>query len=316
VVFAEFAKEWVENVAALKKAATHADYERTVRRHLVPFFGELYIRDIDTQRVQQYVTARIKEGLEARNINKTVTTLHLMFQSAIVWGYSEDNPTKLVSRPREKKKEMDYLNPEEVRRLLVASQELPLVYFPLFATAVFSGARLGELLALRWADIDLEQGLVFIRRSYSSEYGVSEPKTAQSRRAVHISPKLISILRAYKADSSFMLVFPNRNGQPLSRQNILQRYLHRACDSAGLRHIRFHDLRHTYSALMIAAGENMKFIQRQLGHSSIRTTMDTYGHLLPEASEGVGRKLDALVWDVKVVPIEGQTQDYPKPYPK
>jgi integrase len=297
ISFEEFSRKWLKDYAGIKvKPQTHNDYEGVIRKHLNPFFGESLLRDITPARVQEYVTDKAESGLSPRTINKTLTVLKMMLKHAVIWGYLKENPARFVERPREKRKEMDYLTPEEVRRLLgAASPE----FRPLFSTAVLTGARQGELLALRWGDVDLEQGIVYVRRSYHPEHGFVEPKSARGSRAIFMSPELVRILRSHKAStngSADRLVFPNTAGKPMLHQNMVRREFHPALERAGLKRVRFHDLRHTYAAMMISLGENIKFIQTQMGHSSISTTLDRYGHLLPEASEGVGGRLDNLVF--------------------
>ena len=114
-----------------------------------------------------------------------------------------------------------------------------------------------------------------------------------------ISLKLERVIARHLADTegdSGDLLFKNRVGGPISHQNMMNREFYPALERAGVRRIRFHDLRHTYAALMISLGENIKFIQKQMGHASLTTTMDTYGHLLPEVSEGFSDRLDSLVY--------------------
>jgi integrase len=253
--------------------------------------------------VQEYVTEKSTSWLSPRTVNKTITVLKLIFKHAVVWGFLKENPARFVERPREKRREMDYLTPDEVRRLLEASSP---EFYPLFSTAVLTGARQGELLALKWGDVDLEQGVMYVRRSHHPEHGFVEPKSAKSSRAICLSPELVRILAIHKVrtnGSADRLVFPNTVGKPMLHQNLVRRELHPTLERAGIKRVRFHDLRHTHAAMMISLGENIKFIQTQMGHSTISTTLDRYGHLLPEASEGVGRRLDALVFSERVIPF-------------
>jgi integrase len=208
-----------------------------------------------------------------------------------------------VERVKQIRLEMDYLNPEEIRRLLEASDA---DCQPLFATAVLTGARQGEILALRWSDYDPVRRVLFIRRAFHPVYGFTAPKSAAGLRAINVSPELAAILEDYRVRTYGKgndLVFTNGVGNPIDGTNLLRQKFHPTLDRAGLRRIRFHDLRHTNVALRIAAGENMKSIQAQLGYASITTTMDRYGHLLPQASDGSVERLDALIFDRNVVPF-------------
>ena len=175
---------------------------------------------------------------------------------------------------------------------------------------MLTGARQGELLALRWGDLDLERRVLFIRRTYSPQHGFNEPKSERGRRAVKVTPVLAEMLREHKEKTGGKagdLMFTNRAGNPIDGTNLLAQKFQPTLERAGLRRVRSHDLRHTYAALQIALDENFKFIQQQMGHASITTTMDLYGHLMPEASEGAGQRLDELVFSKNVLDFPTRT---------
>lgn len=133
-------------------------------------------------------------------------------------------------------------------------------------------------------------------------YGFGEPKSDTSKRAVYLPPELIEMFQARVRDPED-LIFTNSAGGPLDPSALLRRQFHPALKRAAVRDIRFHDLRHTYAALMISIGASIKLLQQQMGHSSARFTLDRYGHLQPSASEGVGARLEALVYDRNVLPF-------------
>ncbi len=302
ITFSEFADKWLcEYAAAHVKPRTFDHYESAIRTHLKPVFGEYRLKDICPEQVDAFKAAKLREGKAPATINKLLVILGAIMKRAVVWRYIRENPVQYVSRVKQNHREMDYLTPDEIRRLLEdASPE----YRPLFATAVLTGARQGELLALRWGDLDLERRILYIRRTYYPGHGFTEPKSANGRRAIKISPELAAILREHKeatGGGGGDLIFDNGTGNPIDATNMLAREFRPALERAGLRQVRFHDLRHTYAALQTASGENFKFIQQQMGHASITTTMDLYGHLLPEASEGAGERLDALVFSSNVL---------------
>jgi integrase len=178
---------------------------------------------------------------------------------------------------------------------------------------VLTGARQGELLGLKRGDVDLESGLIFIRRTFHPSYGFVEPKSEYSRSAVRMSEELALILRAHLESTggdSDSLVFPNNVGNPHSHQNMVTRAFHPSLAKAGLRKIRFHDLRHTYAALMISLDINPKVLQRQMGHSSIRVTMDTYGHLIPDICDNSPwAGLDGLIFRQNVILLSKEDED-------
>ena len=164
-------------------------------------------------------------------------------------------------------------------------------------------------MALQWGDIDWNSNVVFVRRSIywatlkdgdgKTRWQFVSPKSKRSIRSLVMSPRLkeaLEIQRITAPVSAHDLVFCNGEGNPIDPDNMVKREFHTALTFAGLRRVRFHDLRHTYTTLLISQGENVKFIQSQLGHSSIQTTMDRYGHLLPVNQYGVGSKLDSQVF--------------------
>jgi len=204
------------------------------------------------------------------------------------------------------------LRPDEIQLLLKHADE---PYRTLFLTAILTGMREGELLGLQWGDIDWHHGVIHVQRSlywyhrhelveHNEQDGVafrfSTPKSPNAIRTIDLTPKLKEVLELHRLTCPAGpddLVFCTKNGTPLNPHNMYNREFLPTLTRAGLRRIRFHDLRHTYTTLMIAQGENVKYIQRQLGHASIQTTLDTYGHLLPDTKERrVGERLDAQVF--------------------
>ena len=161
ILFSDFADQWLRDYAALKRGSTQDDYAGVVNKHLKPFFGDRDLKQITPEEVQGFVTAELETGYKPRTVNKVITIANMMFKHAEMWGYLDVNPARFVERPREQKKERDYLKPDEVRRLLETAPEK---YLPVFATGALAGLREGELLALRWSDVDLEHGLIYVRR--------------------------------------------------------------------------------------------------------------------------------------------------------
>lgn len=310
IMFSEMAVKWLEeSVAPRLKQTTVTDYQQIVKNHLDPFFGKYKLKSITVRLVQEYVSKKMEEPLSPRTISKTITALHTMFSYAVRMEYIAENPARYATRPRQVKTEHVYLDQEQLRRLLNATSP---EYFALFATAALTGARKGELIALQWKDVDLNRGLIRIGRSYNPLNTQSDPKTQTSRRSIVISDELVRVLRAHKEnvrESELDLVFPNKSGKYINRQNMMTREFHPALERAGLPPMRFHDLRHTYAAIVITMGENIKFIQKQLGHASLTITMDTYGHLLPEASHEFGERLDSFIFAGNVLTFPSKSDE-------
>lgn len=291
--FAEFAKKWLADYAqGAVKRSTLAGYQEIVRKHLVPFFGNMKLTQITLDVIQGYVSEKRKEGkLSPKTINNTLVPLKEMLKHAVLWNYLRENPAQYVEKPRIEREEMDFLSPQELRLFL---DNVDRRYYPLFLTACLTGMRRGELLGLKWGDIDWASSTIFVRRSLWQGQ-LTTPKSKNSVRAIAMSPKLKEVLFAYQVEapaSSLDLVFCNEVGRPLDPSSLIKRQFLPALRRAGLRRVRFHDLRHSYAAMLIHQGENIKFIQAQLGHASIQTTLDRYGHLLPEVHNQAAERLD------------------------
>jgi integrase len=169
-----------------------------------------------------------------------------------------------------------------------------------FLCAATTGVRLGELLALRWSDLDLSTRRLWVRRSITRKGTVQEPKTRGSVRAIAITQTLVAALREHRMASPFRsndaLIFCTSKGTPLDGVNLVRREFKPALRRGCLPEIRFHDLRHSFASLLIAQGEHPKLISEQLGHASVKITMDRYGHLMDQSYGDASSRLDAALF--------------------
>lgn len=306
MIFAEFANKWLNDFARGNVSERTAnDYSTIIRRHLNPAFSDKKISEIEPLDVQLYLADKGRLDLSPATINKSLVILKAILSKALEWGYIRKDPARYIKRLREPRKEMAFLAPDEIRRFLEAAKPEDQL---MLTTAVFTGLRQAELLALRWSSIDLIKGLIYVTRTYHPIYGFGEPKSETSRRAVYMPPELIEMFRKQTGDPD-QLVFPDGNGDPIHPSFLLRHQFYPTLERAGLRQIRFHDLRHTYATLMISIGASITLIQQQMGHSTSRFTLDHYGHLQPSASEGVGARLEALVYDRNVLPFPASRRD-------
>jgi len=313
IKFSEFSRKWLSEYAECTlKPLTVRSYRGLIDKHLKPTFGARALTKITPNDIQAFLSKQRREtNLSARTINMSLIILKGLFNYACKWGHLHGNPAEGIKQLRQEHHEMDYLKPDEVRLLLNHSGE---PYKTLFMTAILTGMRMGELFGLQWGDIDWRNNIIRVHRGIywrlssetmqnekdqNTKWAFSHPKSKRSVRAIVMSPKLHEALQAHKARAQLnphQLIFCTQNGGPLHPSNVVRRHYHPALARAGLRRIRFHDLRHTYTALLIAQGANIKLIQAQLGHASIQTTLDRYGHLLPDAHHRVGERLDAQVF--------------------
>jgi integrase len=217
------------------------------------------------------------------------------------------NVAGLVQPPRVKRVRMNTLSMEEVTRFLEAAQDTD--YYVYFATLLYTGLRRGELLALRWRNLDLVKGtLTVVETAYklgNGDYIIKEPKTAQSRRTISLPLSLVELFKVYRIDQELLriqlgvslnvddFVFIRPDGSPVN-PNAMTLAFRRIIKKAGLKDIRIHDLRHTHASLMLKAGVNPKVVSERLGHASISITLDIYSHVLPGMQEAAAEKFDKL----------------------
>jgi integrase len=171
-------------------------------------------------------------------------------------------------------------------------------YRTLYMLAIMSGARQGELLGLKWGDVDWANSQIHIQRTFNNRRFFL-PKTKASNRKIDLGPNVMTALKRWKLmcpSNDLNLVFPSNTGTPLNRCNVVNRHFYPALKKASLAKIRFHDLRHTYASLLIDQGENIKYIQNQLGHSTPTMTLDVYAHLMKPANQESACRLENTIF--------------------
>jgi integrase len=233
--------------------------------------------------------------------------LHNALKQAVRWRVLNVNPADAVDAPRVERKEFRSLDADEANQLLETARTDRLR--ALYVTALTCGMRQGELLGLRWTDLDLERGALAVRQQVmrvGGEWRFSEPKTKAGRRVITMPAVAIDALREHRRQQleerlraggqwrENGLVFTNRVGNPIEKQNLMRRSFWPLLDCAGLPRIRFHDLRHTAATLLLAEGLHPKVVQERLGHSTIAVTMDVYSHVGMTLQREAADTLDRL----------------------
>ena len=304
MTFREFIEVWrTDHVATQElKPATIRGYDSVIERHLLPAFGDQRMDRITAEHIRRFfkekqeaTSEKTSRSLSKKTLINTLRLLNSIFNFAMVIELLVKNPCKAIKLPRAPKREMDFLRPEEVRAFLGAFTDEEM--HCLFTTAVMTGMRRGEILGLQWDDIDFKGSVIRVRRSISNGE-IQLPKTEKSRRAVQVGPALLKTLRAHKlrtgTRSSF--IFTTKNGTLLDPDNLVKRVFEPTLLAAGIeRHIRFHDLRHTFASILINEGANLKFVSEQLGHASIMITLDRYSHLIAERHDDTVSKFEKLL---------------------
>ncbi|MGA6947460.1 MAG: tyrosine-type recombinase/integrase [Solirubrobacterales bacterium] len=270
-------------------------YEQALRLRLVPALGGHRLSDIDRADLQRLVAEWHEDGLSASAIRNTVNAVRAVYRDAdlLTTGSIAINPTIGLRLPAVRGKRDRIAPPDEALGLLEA---LPAEDRALWATALFAGLRLGELMALRFEDVDLGEGTITVTRSFDPKAGFVEPKSKAGRRRVPIAALLRDRLEAHRdlVGRERGLVFGRSEDRPFQPQTVNDR-ARRAWRKARLTPIGLHECRHTCASFFIAAGVNAKTLSTFMGHASITTTLDRYGHLFPGSEAEAASLLDAYL---------------------
>jgi integrase len=299
-----YLERWIdEAVRGTVKQSTLENYAYIVRRHIIPALGLMRLRDLKSRDVRRLYREKLDAGLSPRTVQVIHTVLRRALQQAVRDDVLPRNICDAVTAPRRTKKEMRPLTPEQAKRLLavVRGDRLEALY----VLAVTAGLREGELLGLRWDDIDLERRVLQVRRQLTrtgAGLSFSEPKRGKAR-VVRLTATAVTTLEGHraaqdgertKAGSLWQetgLVFTSTVGTPVDVGNLTYRSFRPLLEHADLPRIRFHDLRHTCATLLLSRGMHPKIVQEMLGHANIAMTMDTYSHVLPDMQE---KAVDAM----------------------
>ena len=280
----QYAASWLDGLEGLVQPSTVEVYAGRLRRHVQPRLGERRLDEIRVDDILAVISNLRKQGYSGTTIAAILTPLSRLFTHAVRRGLIEVNPVSKLDRserPRVSRQERPVLNPEEIGRLLEAATPR---YRTLLATAILSGLRQGELLGLHWRDVDFGKELIHVRSALDRHRLDVPPKTERAVRDVILMPALAQALRQHKQESAFNraddYVFTTRLGTPEHAAHLGARALKPALERAGIRPVRWHDLRHTFASLLIAGGANITFVSRQLGHTSSQITLGVYAHLL------------------------------------
>jgi integrase len=292
----QFLETWLTDVVRpIKAAKTYASYADLLHLHVIPVLGRHRLDKLGPQQVAGLLKAKSEAGLSARTVHHIRSVLRNALNQAVRWGLVTRNAAALTEPPRQDAKEVRPFLPDQARAVLVAATGERLE--ALVRLALMLGLRQGEVLGLRWEDVDLDVGKLRVARALQRIDGklvLKEPKTEKSRRTLHLPPSLVADLRAHRIRQleeriaagprwqDHGMVFATGHGTPIDPRNAI-RVWHRLLAKAKLERRPFHTCRHTAASLLLAEGVPVKVVQEVLGHTMLSTTADTYGHLFPEA---------------------------------
>ena len=302
--YERFKRSYLETAV---KESTRQSYAPSFKVHILPAFGGKRLNEISRGMMKDFVGLLVKKELARPTIWTITKELCAMLNHAREDGLIQDNPAeklgKFYKQAHVVHEEIQPLTKEEVPLFLEALLERAPQHFALFLAAIHTGLRSGELAGLQWGDIDFTGKFLTVRRNVVRGT-ITTPKTGKIHR-VDLSDALLKALREHRryqreerfqkgSNEALQWVFSNQKGNPPDMQNIKNRHFHKCLEKAGLRRIRFHDLRHTFASLLIQNGESLTYVKEQLGHSSIKMTVDVYGHLVPGANREAMNRLPSL----------------------
>ena len=300
---AQYLAGWLERKRAEVADTTAESYARMARVHIVPALGAVRLADLSPAAVQGWVDA-MSGRVSARTASYARTVLRIAMQDATMLGLVAANPVDRTRGPRQEPRKVAAFTLEQCEALFARATGSRLE--PLLRFAAFSGLRRGEVLGLRWADVDMQAGTVSVRQSRVALAGkstVHAPKTEAGTRTITVPGAALDALRArwaqqaadrLKAGAAWRdegWVFATAAGGPLDPNNV-SRDFRRLRDAARLQKEPFHALRHTAVSVQLAAGVPLEVASKRIGHKRTALTADTYGHMLPQADQAAAGKVD------------------------
>jgi integrase len=304
----QYLAQWLKTAQPSIRLSSWRRYEELTRVHIVPVLGSMPLSRLSAQHLNTLYAAKLGEGLSSTTVHYLHVTMHRALGEALRLGLVQRNVSEFATPPRRRRRKMQVLTSAQARAFLQSVRGDPLE--ALYVVAITTGMRLGELLALRWSDVDLAAAHLQVRSTlhwYERVFEFAEPKTMHSRRKVALSREAVRALDVHerlqrearslagKAWHDLDLVFPDAVGRPLRGTNVLQTHFTPALARAGLPPIRFHDLRHTAATLMLLKGIHPKVVSEMLGHTTISITLDLYSHVLPDMQREAAAAMDELL---------------------
>ena len=318
MLLADFLKDqWLPAIRPTIRPTTFLSYQGHVERHLVPALGRLPLKQLTGAHINAFYAKLLsdsenpkKRTLSPSTVRRIHATLHRALKDAVRWNQIICSPADAADPPRAAcgvDHEMKVWSPKELKTFLTKERKSRL--YPLWLTLATTGMRRGEVLGLRWEDLDLLAGTISIRQTRvmtGCEPLLSTPKTRRGRRQVALDPATVAALRenghrqrqerlargAPGKESGF--VFTKEDGEPYHPERVSKLFT-QAAKRVGLPRIRLHDLRHTYATMALTAGVHPKIVSERLGHANIGITLDCYSHCLPALSEEAAYRVAALV---------------------
>ena len=306
--FKAFADGFMETYSAMNhKPSTQKSYWNALNKHILPFFEDMPLDMITRRDVKEFLGLKQKEGLSQASVRLLKAYLSAILSDAVDDELIPTNPAakmgKIIGNSRPSADKVNALSWEEKAKLEETFKGHYPRYYPLFLTAMRTGMRLGEIIALKPGDLDFNGGFIEVRRNVS--VGIVTTPKSKERRRVDMSKGLAQALKAHLVErkkeslkrgwgETPEWLFYNEAGNMVDNFNLRARVFYKALEKAKLRRIRIHDLRHTYATLRLSKGDNIVDVSKQLGHHSVKITLDTYCHWIPGGKKDEVDELDGI----------------------
>jgi len=306
ITLRDYMQLWLEDYAKPNVAPTTYDKYTYAANKVSEILGNMKLQQIKPIHIQQLVNKLNNSDVTPSTVLSYYRVLNTAINQAVKWQFIQYNPCVAVTPPRNTKNKMMILDQDEIQILLDKSKDH--VLYPVIVLALLCGLRRGEILGLKWENIDFFSGVIHLENNLvmaNNESILKETKTSTGRRAVDISSNVVEVLKKVKKqkmsykllygssyhDSNFVCTW--EDGRPF-RPDYIPKAFAKILVSANLPKIRFHDLRHTHASILLKSGIHPKVVQERLGHSSISITLDTYSHLVPSLQKSAAEKMATM----------------------
>lgn len=304
----EWLDEWLELYLPNVEETTRIGYKSKIKCYLKPALGDIFVQSLRTDHVQKMINDMMARGLSAKNIRDTYNNINAAMKKAVVLRMIPYNPCEGVALPKLKRYKADVYDVGMMNHLLDIAKGTDM-YLPILL-CVTLGLRRGELLALRWENVDLKNKVLKVRSNMvrgEKDYIIKAPKSEAGIRDLMLGDEVVAVLREertkymadlFKQGRSFQnlnFVIRQADGSPLRPDSMSQKW-RRFLEVNHLPPIRFHDLRHSNATALIQAGVNPRVVQQRLGHSDVNITLNTYTHVLPEMEVEAVEKLERIMF--------------------
>ena len=308
MLYKDYLSTWLNDKKVLIKESTFKTYSWLIDRYIIPYLGDIEISKIRPMDIQKLYNELISKNMLSReNVQKVHSLINNSLKKAERWELVKRNVASLVDRPKAFKSELKVWDVEEVKSFLATAQDSR--YYIAFLLALTTGMRQGEILALRWKDIDFNNNILAVKQtlSHTGNKIIPGAKTKAGLRSITLPTETVNALVKHKKMiqyekkmtevlyNDYDLIVCTNVGTPCNPRN-LSRSFYSLIEKSKVSRIRFHDLRHTHATLLLKQGIHPKIVAERLGHATIRITLDTYSHVLPTMQLETANKINELLF--------------------